>query len=283
MRPFTALSLGAGQGSTALAIAIIQGLTREVRPGKVYDFSEITLDKITFADTGDEIASTYEHVEKFEAWLKSKGVTLEVVRKEGISLSDSIRERIEGRRKSASAIPAFLAPTGKAAQHCTRDWKSRPLDRSVKRAAGKGRTVEVLIGFTIEEWMRIPAKMPKEWPALWTRRYPLIEAGANRGWCVDVCLEHLGYVPQSSACAHCPHRPDVGPGSRTWIRDNEPETWKKVVAFDALIRDGSSWGLRQPAFLSKTLLPAELALEAANRQGMIEFGADGCDSGRCFT
>lgn len=242
---FRALSLGGGQVSTALAIAIVE---RRVVNG--YDFGALSpLDKITFADTRansgpeflGELEATYAHLKTFGEYLAAHGHLLDVVRATGPGLMQRVLGRIGGYFRSAPAMPFYLADTGQAAQHCTRDFKGRPIDRSVKIAArnrGKLHDVEVLIGYSIDEWSRCRSGTPDEWPDGWRWRYPLVEARVGRGWCIETCREALGYVPVSSACAFCPHRPDVGPGSRAEIRASEPATWAKVVAFDAAIRGG---------------------------------------------
>lgn len=280
-KTFRSLSLGAGQGSTALAIACADGL---VVNG--FDFASVRPDIVNFADTGGELQATYDHLGKLTAYLAARGIAVGTVRKTGTrDLRGTVLARVRGETKAgAPALPFHLAPTGKANQSCTYDFKSMPLDRATKRAAkAAGATiVEVLIGFTVEEWMRIRDPRP-DWAPGWRFRYPMIEARVNRGWCQEVCRAALGYVPQSSACSFCPHRPDVGPGSRAWIKANEPETWAKVIEFDAAIRR-DYMGLRQTAYLSRMLLPVEDALVAASRQG--EFwidGSGGCDDGACFT
>lgn len=283
MTTFRALSLGAGQGSTALAIAIADGLV--VRG---YNFGALRPCKVTFADTGGELEATYRHIERFTPYLERRGLTVDVVRATGLPLREKVLARVRGEITSgAPALPFFLAPEGKAQQHCTYDFKSEPLDRSVRHAlkalASPPDAVEIVIGFTCEEMLRMRGPRA-DWPPSWRFRYPMIEAGVNRGWAQEVCNAALGYVPASSACAFCPHRPDVGPGGRAWIRENEPETWAKVVELDAAIRHGYM-GLRQPAYVSKLLLPVEDALVAAARQGEFwsEDGTQGCDDGRCFT
>jgi len=301
---FYALSLGAGQVSTALAIAIADRLVVDG-----YDFGQFApLGSCTFADTGGELRATYEHVERLGQYLAPRGVRLDVVRRDGLPLrervlaragfalnsSPVVAERIArlglvdeyGRVKSAPAIPFHLVggDSGRAQQHCTRDHKGRPIDRNTKklaRAAGKLNDVEVLIGYGIDEVDRMRNDTPEEWPEGWRWRYPLIEAKLGRGWAQRVCRAALGYVPESSACSFCPHRPDVGPGSRAWIKENEPDTYREVVEFDAAIRNGYG-GLRAKCFLSALRHPVEVAIESEDAQSNL-FPTCGRENGRCFT
>lgn len=280
MTTLRSLSLGAGQGSTALAIACADRL---VVNG--FDFATVRPDIVTFADTGGELEATYRHLAVLTEYLAKRGLEVVTVRRwKDRTLRETVLARARGDRKAnAPAIPVFLAPDGKAMQHCTYDFKTVPLDRRTKVAFKRmGAThAEVLVGYTIEEFSRCRTPR-KEWPDGWTFRYPLIEARMNRGACQDVCRSALGYVPESSACAFCPHRPDRGPGGREWIRANEPETWKQVVEFDEAIRT-NYMGLRKRAFVSGLRLPVNEALDVAREQGELwRDGGSGCADG-CMT
>lgn len=287
---FTSLSLGAGPPSTALAIAIADKLTREVRPGLTFDFGTLHVDLLQFADTGDELDATYAHLPKLAAYLEPRGMKLEIVRaSHGKSLSQVWFERMAGLRRSAPALPLYLTGTpegdGQGRQQCTSEFKSRVLDANAKRrarAVGVRTGVCVLMGYIIEEWKRMrQPKLYDKWG--WTRGYPLIDAGANRGWSEEVCRAALGYVPVSSACDHCAHRPSVGPGSRAWIKANEPHRWEKIKRLDAALRHPPGINATA-AFIAQERLPVEEALASASRQGELfidgggerDCAADGC-------
>lgn len=282
MKPFRALSLGGGQVSTALVIAIADKL---VVNG--YDFGALPLDACTFADTGGELDATYRHIDRLRDYLAARGVRLDVVRARGVNLMTRVLMRVGGKVASAPQIPFHLkgSADGRAMQGCTRDYKGRPIDRHVKRlatAAGKRHDVEVIIGFGSDEADRVRNDTPVGWPKGWRWRYPLIEAGVGRGWCIDVCIAALGRtLPVPSACAFCPHRPDVGPASRAWIKENEPETWKSVVAFDAAIRNGYG-GMNAQCFVSAMRVPVEDAVRIGLAQGEL-WPSCGRENGRCFT
>lgn len=277
---FRSLSFGAGIGSTALAIATIEGL-------KVngFDFGLHRPNVIAFADTGGELQATYRHVEEFGEWVRSKGVEFVVLRRKGPDLRTRVLDRIAGKTRSgAPCLPFHLEPDGKAMQQCTYDYKGTVLDkyllRTTKAMKWSG-PVRVMQGLTFDEFHRMRTARDY-WPKTWAFSYPMIDAKCGRGWAVDVCRAHLGRVPQSSACFFCPHRADVGPGSRAWIRENEPETWARLVEFDAAIRNGYA-GLRQKAFLSGLRLPVTEAVDVASKQGHL-FGATFCgDGGSCGT
>ena len=280
---FTSLSLGAGPPSSALAIAIADRLKREVHPGLTFDFGALKVDLLQFADTGDELDATYAHLPRLAAYLEPRGMKLEIVRaSHGKSLSQVWFERMAGLRRSAPALPLYLkgslAGDGQARQQCTSEFKSRVLDANTKRrarAAGVRSGVRVLMGYLIEEWQRMKTlERYTKWG--WDRGYPLIDAKANRGWSEDVCRAALGYVPVSSACDHCAHRPSVGPGSRAWIKENEPHRWEKIIRLDAALRHPPGIDA-ESAYIAAERLPVEEALVAAQRQGsLFPCAADGC-------
>lgn len=271
-------SAGLGHQSTAMIAACILG-----EPG----FPK--LNAAAFADTGDERKQTYIHAARFTAWCAERGLFLATVRKndKSGSLSQSIRDRLDGNRKSASPIPVHLGGAGRALQGCTRDWKQRALDKRYRELAKacEADAVEVCIGYGVEEILRVPAPSEYGWPEGWSPRYPLIENGWDRAKSVAYIREKLGWKVIGSCCLMCPHRPAVGPGSFDEIQRTDKDEWAEVVAFDAAIRDGRKWGLRATAYLSAMRLPLPEAVAEAKRQGTFGFAGDNgeCDGGPCFT
>lgn len=277
MTPFRSASLGAGEGSTAMVVASVLGF--EGFP---------PLDKVTFADTGDELPGTYAHVERFGNWLDDRGVRLDVVRttrKGATSIFATVERRVATGRGWVPSLPVWTVPTGRGAQFCTAEFKSIPLDRATKKAAGDA-DVEVCIGFTAEELGRVKGARKEEWPENWRWGYPLLMAGWNRHACRTLIKERLGWPVPPSACSFCPHRRATGPASFEWIKSTDPETWDKVRHFDEMIRE-SLPGLESRAYLTKERRSIEDALVAAKAQGELFGGVlaeDGrCDEGRCFT
>lgn len=147
------MSLGGGQASSAMLIAICDKLTVTRDGGVAYDFGAIKLDLVQFADTGHELRATYRNIEFLADYAKNRGVRVDVVRRKGRTLGQWVTDRVAGKTKSAPAIPFHLSPKGRAKQHCTRDFKGRPLDSAAKKAAkkvGLANDVTVLVGFTID-------------------------------------------------------------------------------------------------------------------------------------
>lgn len=246
-------------------------------------------DKITHADTGDELPETVAHVEKFGNWLADRGHTLEVVRFKSGGRTWSISQTVERRHATGKgwvpSLPVWTAITGRGEQFCTADFKTKLIDRSTRRATrGMNVDVEVCVGFTVEEIMRIKRR-PKTWPASWRWGHPLIMSGLNRGACRAINEAHLSWPVPPSACVFCPHRATVGPASYDWIRRTRPETWAKIVRFDEMIRH-SLPGLKREAYLTHHLLPINEAVDASLKQGTLfgggMTGAEGCDEGGCW-
>lgn len=277
-------SAGLGQQSTAMIVAMVLG-----EPGFP------TVDGIGFADTGDEQDGTYAHAAKFAPWLAERGATLVTRKKKDPSgsLSQSIMDRLAGKRQSASPIPAHLKGAGRAMQGCTRDWKARQVDAYYRLIVRREKpdAVEVCIGFGIEEVHR--AKTPSyyhkvhHWPVNWSPRYPLIDLRLGRGWAVEFNHKHLSWPVVPSMCRHCPNRPTIGPSSFEEMSRKSPADFEKVVAFDAAIRDGTAWGLEHEAYLSAYRLPLREAIKTAQMQMTLPFpdGAvtEDCSGRECFT
>ena len=90
----TYLSLGAGVQSTALLICSVLGLHGVPKA-----------DVAIFADTQDEPAWVYAHLERLAAWSAARGIPVERVTIG--CLSQHVRERHAGLRTRFAAIPAW--------------------------------------------------------------------------------------------------------------------------------------------------------------------------------
>lgn len=284
--PFTALSWGGGQQSTAILIASTLGLT-------INGYTFPKLDLAVFADTGSESEGTNESIERVAAWAVARGTRCVVVeatqlkrgKERGLnSLGDLVVARMTGdprAPKSTPQLPLFTknpdGTNGKTRKDCTWDMKSIPLDRAVRDAArdvGKRNHVTQLIGFGIEEVHRMRTNPhAKEG---WRYEFPLIRARMGRGDTTALCQEHLGFTPPPSACVFCPYRGIAG-----W-KALGPADFEEVVRVDAAIRDSRNAGLDGECFLSDRRVPVEQAIEADDRQPMLPFGGR-CDSGSCWT
>ena len=287
--PFTALSWGGGQQSTAILVASTLGLT-------ISGYAFPRLDLAVFANTGSESQDTYTAIERVAEWARKRGADVRIIEGSHIrrgktlglpSLGDLTVARVTGDPrldgKTTPQLPAFTknpgGTRGRLNKDCTWDLKSVPIDQAVRRAAkdaGKRNTVTQLIGFGIEEVHRMRSNPhAKEG---WTTAFPLIRAKMNRGATQTLCQEHLGFVPPPSACVFCPFRGVAG-----WreLRDHHPEDWSEVLRVDAAIRDSSRAGIEHPVYLSDQLVPVGKAIERDDKQ-LTLFGGE-CDDGGCWT
>ena len=126
----TIVSFGGGVQSTALAILVLRG--KLPRP-----------DLWLFADTGDEPAAVYPHVQKWKARIEDAGMTFEVLHRypDKISLSDHILDRLNNRGGAGAAvIPFFVDSIDRPdrmplRRKCTYEFKVVTLDRRMKKWA----------------------------------------------------------------------------------------------------------------------------------------------------
>jgi len=244
-RPFTYLALGGGVQSSALFLMGAMGLRGVPRP-----------DIAIFADTQDEPAWVYTHLERLRAIGQAHGLPLVVTTKG--RLSGHVLGKLQGTRQSAPSLPVWTATkTGLPTplrRHCTRDYKVHPLEKEVRRQLGyrprqRMRHHAVCqLGISTDEASRM-----KDSRTHWvTLTYPLIDAGMSREDCLMLHDEVGVPRPRKSSCVYCPYH---SPAFWRDLKTHEPAEWERAVAFDEQIRDMSAAGAEQPVFLSKRLKP----------------------------
>lgn len=241
---FTYLSFGAGVQSSALLVMSALGLHGCPKA-----------DLAVFADTGDEPAWVYEHLEFMRTFAESHGIPLKVT---SIGcLSKDTLDRLAGKRKRVAQIPAFTTRDNRATilqRQCTNDYKLNPLKQAVREHLGYKKRqwmkhhITCLIGISTDEAHRMkPAK--DKWL---TNAWPLIDAGLSRQDCLDLLAKHGLPKPERSACIYCPfHSNDYW----HWLQTEHPEEFDRAVRFDEAIRDQRSSGLEHPVFLHRSLIP----------------------------
>lgn len=249
----TYISLGGGRQSTALAICSALGLHGIPKA-----------DVAIFADTGDEVADTYEHFESFGPWLQERGIPLEIVKHGHLGV-----DMMSGSR---SFIPAFVESKTTPAplfRKCTQEYKGDPIDRRAKELLGNRSMAGALIGISLDEAHRMkPSKL--KWV---DRLYPLVDSRLRVEDCMRICKDHLGYVPIKSACRFCPYHDNV---YWRWLKNERPDEFEKAAKVDDGIRDLSRAGVKMPAYLHRSLKPLrEIDFEDRSGQTFIAgFGND---------
>lgn len=268
------LSLGAGVQSTTLALMAQNGALDK-------------LDCAIFADTGDEPADVYAHLERLKGWLSYQ---VHVVRawEQGTRIkarmSDEIIAATNGTGGSHCRPPLFTLASdgskGMVKRQCTQDYKIAPIERKVRELLGlKPRArwpttpvVEQWIGISTDEASRMK---PSRRPAI-TTVWPLIDKGMSRRDCLAWLTKHGFPQPPKSACIFCPFHSD-----KEWrrIKDTDPAGWARAVEVDEAIRTGLSRnkGLDGALFLHAKRIPLRLVdMSTAEERGQINLFENEC-------
>lgn len=215
------LSLGAGVQSTTLALMSARG---EIE----------MLDHAIFADTRDEPAAVYEHLD----WLiRSLPFPVHVVGRQR-----GLREALLAGDDDGARIPFHVGAGGMGGRNCTRNWKIRPIRAKVRELLGAGprsyiepNADEQWIGISLDEVTRIKPSGVR----FMHNRHPLVEARMTRRDCYRWLEDRQYRIPPKSRCKYCPYQSNAD-----WLGLQEcPEEWAEAVELDG-------W-LREPAQLSR--------------------------------
>lgn len=167
------LSYGGGVNSTALVIALCDGLI----PG-------VDRWRVVFSDTKDEKDETYDYIDRvMRPWIRQRGKVIETVcGTEGV-LERWQRLKVCGNRMLRA---------------CTVEAKIKPITWHIE-AHGSKNDIQ-LIGIHADEQHR--AKPARDGEL--ARRFPLVELGWGSEECVDAIKRAGLPVPVKSGCWHCP-------------------------------------------------------------------------------
>lgn len=177
----TIASFGGGTDSTAMLI-------RWVELG-------LPLHLVLFADTGGEKPHTYDHIERFDVWLRTHGAP-------GITVVSSPTVTLEEDCLNRKALPSIAY----GFKTCSQRFKLQPQDKYLNNwqpaidVWARGEKVVKLIGYDATEERRA-----KEYESeKYQNRYPLIEWGWDRARCVSAIVNAGLPLPGKSACFFCP-------------------------------------------------------------------------------
>jgi hypothetical protein len=245
------ISLGAGVQSTTMALMAAHG--------------ELPMpDCAIFADTGWEPKAVYEHLDRLETKLP-----FPVHR---VSAGNLREHAIEGRAPRTSrpySVVPWFTPKGFGKRECTFNFKILPLARKQRELVGPRGKVEVWIGISLDEAIRMrPAR--RQWQI---NRWPLIERQMTRRDCVKWLADH-GWTAPKSACIGCPYHTDD-----QWrdLRDNKPEEWADAIEVDKAIRAQR----RLPQFMHRQRVPLdEVDLSTPAEWGQADLFLNECE-GMC--
>lgn len=238
------LNLGAGVQSSAL---LLMSETGEVR----------RFDYAIFADTKDEPATVYNHLE----WLKTK-TTIPILINTNGSLSESIINT------NKVQIPAFSFASGDAREgqirrQCTKDFKINVVEKVIKqdlcnlrpyKQIPKNYKIHQYFGISLDEVSRsVRIKHRFENDKWSTPHFPLIEKLMTRADCIT-WLKNYGipHDPPRSACVYCPYK-----SNSEWqmLKDTDSIGWDLAVKVDLALR--SKAGFQKPLFLHRSCKPID--------------------------
>ena len=245
------LSYGGGKQTVALITLILE--CKLPKP-----------DLIVMADTGREVATTFEYMDKFvQPALKEIGLKVE------IASHDMAYVDLYAHNKDM-LLPVFIRTNGRIGKlptYCSNEWKKNVIRRWLKN---NGVTdTDVWLGISTDE-----AERMKSSGLNWYRHiYPLIElVPMNRSACVSQ-IQNFGWtVPHKSRCYMCPNQ--------------SIEAWKQMKKldngdFDKAVELENDVRLKDKDMY---LHPMAIPLQEAVEQSELQYDMfDGCDSGYCFT
>ena len=258
-----AVSFGGGVQSTAMMCMIIDGTLQ------VKDRDNLI---VYFADTGDEPADVYRHIEKCALIMKKEGIRFEVLHRyaDKKSLSNDVLNRISNGKGGISFPPLYVQRQKTAGnmpiwRGCTFDFKSRVLDKAAKKWAevprgykGPDPLVTKWLGISYDEIQRAKVSTEK-W---YEFEYPLIDNIIRRGDCVSINKRH-GLSAPRSACVYCPFH-----SNKEWQRIKNTEDFVQAVQFETKLHElweekNGFGGLKSKPYLHKSRKPiAEVNFES---------------------
>jgi 3'-phosphoadenosine 5'-phosphosulfate sulfotransferase (PAPS reductase)/FAD synthetase len=193
------LSLGAGvQSTTALLLAL---------DGRLEPF-----DRAVFADTHDEPAAVYEHLNRLRGVARIDTVSMG-------RLADTVRSTFV-------PIPLYRQG-GMGRRQCTYQYKLRPIRRYLRTFERE--PVDLAVCISTDEIERA-----KDSGLKWCRNvFPLLDLGWSRTDCLAYLADRWPFPVPRSACVYCPLKSD-----REWLdlREHHPDDWAAAVAFDESAR-----------------------------------------------
>lgn len=260
-RTLRVLNLGAGVQSTTVYLMACRG--------------EVTYDYAIFADTQDEPAAVYTHLD----WLRTLHGPPILVGTAG-RLGDDL---IAGRNSSGqrfAAIPAFTTAdggvtTGMTRRQCSKEYKTDVIEQTVRRVIlglqprqRLPRAVTLIQGFGIS--MDEAGRAARIRDRFTDRRrvtpeFPLLDRYMTRADCLTWLADKVPHEVPRSACVYCPFHTDA-----EWARTRAvPADWARAVAVDAALRASGSVAnrdRRQVMFVHKSCVPlVEVVLDPKPR------------------
>lgn len=254
------LNLGAGVQSTVVYLMYLRG---EIQP---------CIECAIFADTGEEPASIYTHLQ----WLQSLGGPPIVVRGIGSRLGEDLKHGQNSTGQRFASIPAYTA-TGEGKQvgiirrQCTYEYKVRVIERFIRwellglkkrHRIPPNTVVHQAYGISLDEAGRSRRIRERLEDKPWiVPEFPLLDRQMTRGDCYQ-WLRDFGapHEVQKSACVFCPFKSNA-----EWrrLRDTDTAGWERAVEIDRALRvpgNVVNRGLDQKLYVHRSCVPLERAV-----------------------
>lgn len=264
------LSCGAGMQSTALALMSCENARADKPPFPLVP----VYDEVVFCDLGFEPPWVLRQVEFTRKACEWAGIPFKVLD------SPLYRDFMEnfGERRTISIPWWTLGDDGhksKMPRNCTIDYKVELISKHVRwelLGYKKGQRLrdedkkahEMHMGFSAEE-----ARRCKESPnPMFINKFPLVEMGLTRADNYAYIKDVWGLETKASACCFCPFHQNY---FFMYLRENLPETYKKLVEVDNLLRD------KNP----KPPMEADLFM-SRSRKRLEDLAPEDCCDAQCF-
>ena len=257
-------SLGGGIASTALFLM------------SLHDEVETPAECAIFADTGAELETTLNTINKLSEYAKGFGVDVIITRSRLGNIADNVLKH----GSKVGDIPFFtLDKNGKKTQlskYCTNEFKTYPIWKVLRKEFGATykKPVVYWLGYTVDEIHRMkPAKRKYV-----VRRYPLIEKRIGRDECYRY-LERYGFTETAtSACWCCPYRRDNEYSILSKVEYEKAVRLEKDVNQRGMVTGTQTSELR----IHRSLTP--LAERPFENTDQLQLDIDDvCDGDSCFT
>jgi hypothetical protein len=267
------ISYGGGVQSTAMIVLAVQGLIPDVEAA-------------LFANVGDdsEHPDTLEYVRNIAVpWAAERGLPIHELSPMRKGQETTLFREITQEGSRRDLIPVFGEQGNPMGRACTADFKIKTLHRWLREnGATKTNPAYVQLGISTDEIER--AGRGKD-ASMERRQYPLLDLGMNRTDCMEVIRQAGLPVPPKSSCFFCPFHSEL-----VWseLRRDRPDLFDQAQYLEDFIQQRKrDSGMRQVYITRKGSQQGTRLSETIYAQGDTlfgsEIGADGCDSGYCWT
>lgn len=240
-----------------------------------------------FADTGWELRSVYEHLERLKVEASRVGLRLVVVSAGNIR-DDAMRSKVRGKKSADSrfaSIPYYtLDEKGNAGQirrQCTREYKIDPIRKYIRQSilglkprqrVPKGTKITQWFGISYDEIGRARTSRD-EWI---DHYYPLIVDRWTRQDCIKWLRDNYpDWAVPRSACIGCPYHSNA-----EWrrLQVEAPDEFQEAVDLDEHMRKRED--MRGQTYLHRSCRPLkDVDLRSQEELGQIDW-INECD-GMC--